>query len=198
MKVSNLTRGSKTYTSNVYLVRGDWNTLDDINTLVDVGRDESVLEKLEQASTGVGKRRVEQVVLTHCHYDHASLLPKIVELYKPRVWAYTPQDDTTGKLKGGEILRLGDTYFDVIHVPGHSHDSICLASRTARAAFTGDMPLVVNAENAGYDREFEEGFKRLLTYDIEIIYPGHGSPIIESKSRVLARSLETLRRHRRY
>ncbi|MEA1943993.1 MAG: MBL fold metallo-hydrolase, partial [Euryarchaeota archaeon] len=69
MKVLNLTSDSKMYTSNVYLITGTWNAIDDLNTLVDVGRDPSVIEKINNASTGVGKKRVEQVVLTHSHYD---------------------------------------------------------------------------------------------------------------------------------
>ena len=38
MKIDNLTVKSTVYTSNAYLVRGDWNKLSDINTLVDVGK----------------------------------------------------------------------------------------------------------------------------------------------------------------
>ena len=38
MRVSNLTAEADLYTSNAYLVRGDWNALDDVNTLVDVCR----------------------------------------------------------------------------------------------------------------------------------------------------------------
>ena len=65
MKVDNLTSHNKVYTSNVYLLTGNWNTLSDLNTLIDVGRDPSILEKIDSASTGVGKQRVEPVSYTH-------------------------------------------------------------------------------------------------------------------------------------
>ena len=45
MKVFNLTENSEVYTSNVYLVTGDFNALSDVNTLIDVGRDEKITEK---------------------------------------------------------------------------------------------------------------------------------------------------------
>ena len=89
MKILNLTTDSKIYTSNVYLITGTWNAIDDVNTLIDVGRDPSVIDKINSASTGVGKRRVEQVVLTHGHYDHASLLPRIREVFNPVVYAFS-------------------------------------------------------------------------------------------------------------
>ncbi len=73
----NLSAKSKIYTSNVYLLTGDWNCIQDVNTLVDVGRDPSVIDEIYQASTGVGKTKVEKVILTHNHYDHTSLLPQI-------------------------------------------------------------------------------------------------------------------------
>ena len=85
MKIINLTEKSSIYTSNVYLITGSWNTISDQNTLIDVGRDPAVIEEILNASTGVGKRRLDQVILTHSHYDHASLLPKIKENFGPVV-----------------------------------------------------------------------------------------------------------------
>lgn len=77
MKVDNLTTHSEVYTSNVYLLTGDWNMLSDLNTLIDVGEAPSIREKIDSASTAVGKLRIEQVILIHNHYDHASILPLI-------------------------------------------------------------------------------------------------------------------------
>jgi len=46
MKITNLTADSKLYTSNVFLVLGEWNTIDDITTLIDVGYDLSIINKI--------------------------------------------------------------------------------------------------------------------------------------------------------
>ena len=161
MKIANLTTHSDVYTSNVYLLTGDWNTLSDINTLIDVGRDPSIIEKIDEASTGVGKKRVAQVVLTHSHYDHASLLPVIKKLYKPKVFAASkvlPQVDVI--LKGGETLKIADREFEVIYTPGHSSDSICLYCDAEKILFAGDTPLVIKAK----DTTCEEAFIQALDY----------------------------------
>ena len=71
------------YTSNVYFVLGSSNAMEDVNTLVYVGMDPLVLDRIDQAATGVGKKRVAQVVLTHNHFDYAGLLPRIRERFKP-------------------------------------------------------------------------------------------------------------------
>ena len=72
MKVTLLKKNPNIYTCNAYLVRGNWNAISDVNTLIDIGTDSYIYEELQTISTGVGKRRVEQVILTHEHFDHAS------------------------------------------------------------------------------------------------------------------------------
>jgi glyoxylase-like metal-dependent hydrolase (beta-lactamase superfamily II) len=144
VKILNLKRDNGIYTSNVFLVLGGFNAIDDVNTLVDVGRDPSVIERINSASTGVGKQRIEQVVLTHSHYDHASLLPRICEAYDPMVYAYSPSlDGVDHLLKDGETLRMGDQIFEVIYTPGHSNDSICLYCQSKGVLFAGDSPIVI-------------------------------------------------------
>ena len=73
MKVTNLTEGSKIYTSNVYLILGDFNGIDDVNTIIDSGRDSSIFNKITMINTGLGKKQVDQIIITHCHFDHNAL-----------------------------------------------------------------------------------------------------------------------------
>ncbi|MBW1739146.1 MAG: MBL fold metallo-hydrolase, partial [Deltaproteobacteria bacterium] len=88
MKIINLTRDSTIYTSNVYFLLGDWKAVDDVNALIDVGRDPSIIRKIQDLDTGVGKKRVQKVVFTHGHYDHVSLLPAIKDEFNPEVYAF--------------------------------------------------------------------------------------------------------------
>lgn len=191
MKTGNLTSHSEVYTSNVYLLTGEWNTLSDINTMIDVGRDPAILEKIDSASTGVGKKRVEQVILTHSHYDHASLLPVIKKLYKPKVFAASeilPHVDVI--LKGGEILKIADSEFEVIYTPGHSNDSICLYCEANKVLFAGDTPLVIRSKDTTYEKRFINALEYIVTKKIETIYFGHGEPLKINCKKTLINSLE--------
>ena len=190
MKIRNLSTRDLVYTSNVYLVTGTWNAIADKNTLVDVGRDPAILGDLMSASTGVGKKRVEQVILTHSHYDHVSLLPRIRELFSPAVYAasaFLPGVDVV--LRGGEHLPFGDREYEVILSPGHSNDSVCLYCADDAVLFAGDTPLIIRNSDATYPPEFIHALETLCTRNVATIYFGHGPPLLAEGNAVLARSL---------
>ena len=181
MKILNLTSDSKIYTSNVYLVTGTWNAIADVNTLIDVGRDPSVIEKINNASTGVGKHRAEQVILTHSHYDHASLLPLIREAFNPVVYAFSSfLEGEYNLLKDGEMLKAGDRMFEVIYTPGHSNDSICLYCEEDHVLFAGDTAVLIISNNGTYGEDFVRALERLCRRDIRSIYFGHGDPLFDN------------------
>jgi glyoxylase-like metal-dependent hydrolase (beta-lactamase superfamily II) len=195
MKITDVSRNRTIYSSNVYLITGSWNTLDDKNTLIDVGRDPSVLEEIQNASTGFGKKRVEQVILTHNHYDHVSLLPEILRLFEPAVYAGSPHlDGVDVVLRGGENLRCGDRLFEIILTPGHSSDSLCCYCAEDGVLFAGDTPLVIQSAGGSYDPEFIDALENLCSRDIWAIYFGHGEPLMNRCNAVLQSSLENVRR----
>ena len=190
MRIENLTVQSMTYTSNVYLVRGDWNALSDMNTLVDVGRDEAVMGRVESSRTGVGKKRVEQVVLTHTHYDHVSMLGRIKEVYGPTVYGYSRHYQGIDKtVDDGDILLMGDREFEVIHCPGHSNDSICLYNETDGVLFSGDAPIMITSPEGSHEHAFIDVLERLCDLNIKTIYFGHGKPCTTNCSHLLDLSL---------
>jgi glyoxylase-like metal-dependent hydrolase (beta-lactamase superfamily II) len=194
MRVIPLQPSGEVYTSNVYLVLGTWSRLECVNTLVDVGRDPAVLTSLEGAPTGVGKSRVEQVVLTHGHYDHCSLLPMILERYRPAVLAFSHcMEGVTDLVADGDQLLLGDRRFTVIHTPGHTEDSICLYSEKDGVLFSGDTPVLVNSVGGSYEPGFVRALERLCELDVRSIYFGHGKPLHEECTRRLRHSLENVR-----
>ena len=193
MKILNLAERNGVYSSNVYLVLGSWNALRDVNTLVDVGRDPSLFERLDQASTGVGKKRVEQVVLTHGHYDHAGNLSLVRERYSPVVHAFSASlEGVDHFLKDGEELRLGDRTFEVLHIPGHSYDSICLYCREEEVLFSGDTTLCIQTPEGSYEMGYALGLEKLCRRNIRGIYPGHGDPIFRNYDEVLRHTLRNV------
>jgi len=195
MKVLNLTSDNKIYTCNVYLVTGTRNTIEDVNTLIDVGRDPAVIERINTASTGVGKHRVEQVILTHSHYDHASLLPQISEMFKPAVYAFSRSlAGVDHFLKDGDILKAGDRIFEVIHTPGHSNDSICLYCEEEGVLFAGDTPVISAPADGSYEQRFLQALEKLCRRDIRSIYFGHGVPLHDDCNKRIRNSLVNVRK----
>ena len=102
MKITNLTENHSMYTSNVYFVGSNLNIIEDRNTLIDVDRDTTIIERIDAVSSGVGKNKIDQVILTHSHYDHASFLPLIRKLYNPVVYAFSPYIEGVDRILKGE------------------------------------------------------------------------------------------------
>jgi glyoxylase-like metal-dependent hydrolase (beta-lactamase superfamily II) len=173
MKIINLTENSKLYTSNVFLMTGTWNSIDDINTLVDVGNDDSIISKIENINTGLGKKKIDQVILTHSHSDHAALLQAIKDVFNPCVRAFnTHLKGVDQILRDGDILKIGDKQFEVFHITAHSHDSICLFCEEESVLFAGDTTFPI--EYNGLDNENSSVLTRLLKKNIKTVYYGHG------------------------
>ncbi len=193
MKIINLTEKSPVYTSNVYLLTGTWNALSDVNTLIDAGRDPQILQRLQVASTGVGKRKVEQVILTHSHYDHTGMIKILKEEFNARIMAFSETfDGVDHVLKDGEQIKAGDGYLSVIHMPGHSTDSILLYDEVNKLLFAGDTPLVITSPGSDYEEGFVRTFERLCKMDIRTIYFGHGEPCQENAMEVLRSSYQMI------
>jgi glyoxylase-like metal-dependent hydrolase (beta-lactamase superfamily II) len=168
------------YTSQVYLVLGDRSQLADVNTLVDVGADPAILAGIEAAPTGIGKWAVDQVVLTHSHSDHCALLPAIRTAFHPRVLAFSPSlAGVDATMRDGDTLRMGDRWFEVIHAPGHSSDSICLYCQDEGVLFAGDAPLLLTSADGSYESGFQTTLDKLCNRDVRRIYFGHGPPLSE-------------------
>jgi len=180
MRIVTLENSGLVYTSQVYLVLGSASGLEDVNTLVDVGQDPAVLASLERAPTGVGKWPVEQVVLTHDHFDHCALLPRIRETFHPRVLAFSPGIGGVDRLlSDGDTVKMGDESFEVIHAPGHSSDSICLYNQSEGVLFAGDSPLPIASAAGTYEDGFCAALDKLCARDVRRIYFGHGAPLTE-------------------
>ncbi|MBW1678456.1 MAG: MBL fold metallo-hydrolase [Deltaproteobacteria bacterium] len=193
MKVINLTRDSKIYTSNVYFLLGDRKGIDDVNALIDVGRDPSIIEKIQKLDTGVGKKRVEKVVLTHGHFDHVDLLPDIKDEFDPDVYAFHSFDGVSHTLNDGQTLKLADRLFEAIHTPGHTGDSICLYCEQEAVLFSGDTSLIITTTDGSYQEDFISALERIARRNITAIYPGHGEPITHGLKHLIYKSLDNVR-----
>ena len=190
MKIINLTLGSEVYTSNAYLLTGTWNAIPDVNTLVDAGRDIKVIEAIYSSPTGVGKRRLDQVILTHSHYDHASMAPAIQKEFGSVVCGSSPNFEGIDRvLKDGERIRVADLDAVVILTPGHSNDSLCLYCEGEGILFVGDTPVVIQTRDNTYEDAFLHSLERIAALNVTAIYPGHGRPILSDCNELIRQSL---------
>jgi glyoxylase-like metal-dependent hydrolase (beta-lactamase superfamily II) len=194
MKVVLLARNAPTYSSNAYLVLGNWNRLDDVNTLVDVGADDSIIEAIEKSHTGVGKKKVDQVILTHNHFDHNAILGAIKERYGAKVYAFSQGPGVDGLLCDGQTVRMGDRNFEVLHMPLHSSDSICLYSGEEGVLFSGDTPIRIMTEGERYPEHFAKSIETLCEWQIKTIYSGHDKPLKSGVQNTLELTLRNVKK----
>jgi glyoxylase-like metal-dependent hydrolase (beta-lactamase superfamily II) len=182
------------YTSNVYMIQGDWKRIADINTLIDVGNDPSIIEAISAIDTGVGKKKVEQVILTHGHSDHTGILPLIIKEYDPVVYAYSPfMEGVTQTVRDGAMLRIGENNFEIIHTPGHSSDSISLYNEDHQVLFVGDTPVIIRRADSWHEKDFVNALKKLCQKKVKSIYFGHGDPVLNGGHSLLIESLSNIR-----
>ena len=91
--------------------------------------------------------------------------------------AYVVQACTpTRVLDDGDIVDLGDIAFEVMHLPGHSPDSIGLWDAASRTLFSGDAvydgPLLDGSGDSDVDA-YVATMERLRALPVEVVHGGH-------------------------
>lgn len=187
--------------TNTYLVGREPATLIDPGP-ADPGHVEAIHASARERG-GIGV-----VLLTHGHADHSGAL----ELLDTE-----PAGPADGETIGG-LLALA--------TPGHSEDHLCFllpppasggeVEETASVCFSGDLVLgegssiVPTRELGGSLADYLASLRRLVSLDLDLIYPGHGPPVErpaekvreylahrEDRQRRLAAALERGERSRR-
>jgi len=102
--------------------------------------------------------KIEQILLTHSHWDHIADVKKMKGLTKAKVFIH-PEDvgnlrvpgsdglvammpveasDADGFLADGQVVNVGNVQLRVIHTPGHSPGGICFYVEKEHVLFSGD------------------------------------------------------------
>lgn len=142
---------------------------------------------------------IKIIVLTHGHSDHIAALYDMQDRTGAKVAIHSEDADFLhGRgsfstmfgisyktpnppdrlLKEGDIIKIGDLHFSVLHTPGHTPGSICLL--TEDKVFTGDTLLyrgIGTTLMPGSSRRqlIDSIQKRLMVLpDNTTVYPGHG------------------------
>jgi glyoxylase-like metal-dependent hydrolase (beta-lactamase superfamily II) len=195
MRIIPLKRNDKIYCCYSYLILGDWNHIEDINTIIDPGTDGFVIDEIERLSTGFGKIAVEQVILTHNHFDHAGAVKDIKNRYNARVLAFSEGNGVDELLHDGQFIKAGDDFLEVLHTPNHSSDSICLYAPSIKALFAGDTQVRVRWPGETFSPEYVEALTRIASRDIEKIYSGHDAPMLNGCRDMLLHTLHNIHRN---
>jgi len=171
--------------------------------IVDPGpKSEAHLEALTEA---IGGRKVEAIVLTHTHLDHAGLgrivqnrvdAPLLFEgayrpMRAPGRFEFDPLRrthltmDPDFVVQDGDTVRLDGTALKVVTTPGHCANHICLAVAGSEFLITGDHVMgwstSVIADPDGALGEYLSSLERLQTLSQTRYLPGHGGAIADGK-----------------
>jgi glyoxylase-like metal-dependent hydrolase (beta-lactamase superfamily II) len=170
------------YSCVCYWVLGDRNAVADRNTLIDAGSADLgnlayFMREMSAMSKGIGKMAVEQVILTHEHFDHSGGLAGIDRQFAPKTFSLLPYGRRHESVVDGMSLTVGDEEAFLLLTPGHSPDSICVYAPASRILFSGDTIFRITDDKGSYPRAYLASLERLAGLDIRTIYPGHGPPM---------------------
>lgn len=134
-----------------------WDDATKVGAVVDPGGD---LDRIEAAIREQGVR-VEKILLTHGHVDHAAGAdelrerlgvpiegPHLADKFLLDSLPETAANYGIGEgraltpdrwLDDGDAVTVGELGFDILHCPGHSPGSVVFVSRDARFALVGDV-----------------------------------------------------------
>ncbi|MDR3560080.1 MAG: MBL fold metallo-hydrolase [Negativicutes bacterium] len=192
MRVVCLKTNPHQYSCKSYLILGNWNKIEDVNTLIDPGVDGYILPEIAGLSTGFGKKPVEQMILTHGHFDHCSGAKAVKAKHSCLIYGYSSLNAVDIPVIDGQIMRCGDRDLEVLYTPGHSNDSICLYCEEEKILFSGDTQLLIKTPGGLYTEAFIKSLEKIASRQIAKVYPGHGAAIVGNVREMIADSLRNI------
>lgn len=186
------------YSCVSYWVLGENNQPSDRNTLIDTGSTDPenlsyFLREMARQAKGIGKKAVEQVILTHAHFDHTGGLPGIDRHFEPETYAWLPFGRSHKGVRDGLPLTVGDEQAVLLHTPGHSDDSICVFLPESGTLFSGDTLYRITDHLGSYPQAYVRTLEELSRLGIRTIYPGHGRPITKDATGFILACLGNVR-----
>ena len=123
--------------------------------------------------------RLRYIIDTHTHADHFSASRQLAEQLGVPVVMHreSPAPKVDIRVDDGELLVIGKLRMQVIHTPGHTRDSMCLA--TEDRLFSGDTLLIggtgrTDLPTGNPESLYESLFERVLKLDPALkVYPAH-------------------------
>jgi glyoxylase-like metal-dependent hydrolase (beta-lactamase superfamily II)/rhodanese-related sulfurtransferase len=123
--------------------------------------------------------RIRYLVDTHTHADHFSATQQLARQFGVPVVMHSasPAPFVDLRLRGGELLVIGQLRLQALHTPGHTRDSMCLCIEDR--VFTGDTLLIggtgrTDLPSGDAGALYESLFEGLLKLDPALkVFPAH-------------------------
>jgi glyoxylase-like metal-dependent hydrolase (beta-lactamase superfamily II) len=163
---------------------------------------------------GVNLSNTRLIISTHTHSDHIGGNRIIqdrsgcdIALHKAGKFFVDTQDDwatwwryysqeadffhCTKGLDHGDVIHIGPHEFQVFYTPGHASDGIVLYNRKSKALISGDAlwendvpTITMRVEGSACLFHVMESLETLESLDVDVVYPGHGSPFTDIKGAI--------------
>jgi hydroxyacylglutathione hydrolase len=186
--------------SNIYLVKtGERFVIFDSGIPTFYQQTRAAIEEL-----GFTISQLDRIILTHTHLDHSGSAPQFLrEAKNAEVWVSQQEgdylekgDDTVvygrllgqrlepvpvgRKLQEGDVIKVGDFAFQVLHTPGHSIGSLCFFEPRHNLLITGDVVFRQGSFGrvdlpTGNPQQLIASISRLAQLPVEFLLPGHMS-----------------------
>ena len=165
----------------------------------------------------MGHERIEQIVLTHTHRDHADGVARLKALTGARVYGCAPHhsarplaegesnplDASANKdyapdveMKEGDVMSGADHQLEAVFTPGHTANHLSFIIREEKRLLSGDHVMAwstsIVAPPDGSMGDYMRSLEKLLPLEMENYWPGHGGPVREPQ-----RFVRALIHHRR-
>ncbi|HVN84023.1 MAG TPA: MBL fold metallo-hydrolase [Candidatus Binatia bacterium] len=162
--------------------------------LLDTGQGvPSYLPLLERAVRERNAAGLQEIVLTHAHPDHVGGVPAIQQRFGPLRVSKKPgpgrdPEMSFDPIDDGAVIATDGATLTALWTPGHARDHLCFYLEEERAFFTGDNVLgagtTVISDTDGDLGDYLRSLRRLLEFDLDVIYPAHGPMIRNARAKV--------------
>jgi len=162
--------------------------------LIDAGVGEPQhLAELE-AALHARHARLDTVLVTHGHRDHAAGAPAIAAAHPSAVFRKLPwpEEDiqyrvTWQTLRDGDVVVAGDKPLTALHTPGHSPDHLAFWHEPSRTLFTGDLVVLGSSVMIHWSRggdlgQYLASLERLLALEPSRLLSAHGPAIDDPRA----------------
>jgi glyoxylase-like metal-dependent hydrolase (beta-lactamase superfamily II) len=150
----------------------------------------AIEEHAGRVARACGGRRVELVLLTHTHPDHAEGAAAFADAAGAPLAAVDQGIATPGspRLEAGGVLEVAGLEVVSVPTPGHAADHCSFLLPAERALFSGDHVLgrgsTVVAWPDGDLRSYMRSLELLEGLDLASLYPGHGPLVADAPAKV--------------